>query len=159
MEALIYALREDMRICESLDHAAEILLPPPEEPAIQRYAELDCKLCMIAERKKIIEVEDVLRDEYPVFYEKIKDFIAILKDETSAASQKARLLPQYAKTSQIISGGRFFELYPEEKNRAYGTVIASGDTPYERSHKKIGRNDPCPCGSGKKYKKCCMGKI
>ncbi len=24
-----------------------------------------------------------------------------------------------------------------------------------RSTKKIGRNDPCPCGSGKKYKKCC----
>lgn len=23
----------------------------------------------------------------------------------------------------------------------------------------IGRNDPCPCGSGKKYKKCCMNKI
>ena len=21
----------------------------------------------------------------------------------------------------------------------------------------VGRNDPCPCGSGKKYKKCCMG--
>jgi uncharacterized protein len=25
--------------------------------------------------------------------------------------------------------------------------------------KKIGRNDPCPCGSGKKYKNCCMGKM
>ncbi len=24
--------------------------------------------------------------------------------------------------------------------------------------KKIGRNDPCPCGSGKKFKKCCLGK-
>jgi uncharacterized protein YecA (UPF0149 family) len=24
-----------------------------------------------------------------------------------------------------------------------------------RSGAKIGRNDPCPCGSGKKYKKCC----
>lgn len=24
--------------------------------------------------------------------------------------------------------------------------------------KKVGRNDPCTCGSGKKYKKCCMGK-
>ena len=23
----------------------------------------------------------------------------------------------------------------------------------------IGRNDPCPCGSGKKYKKCCMNKV
>lgn len=26
------------------------------------------------------------------------------------------------------------------------------------SKKKIGRNDPCPCGSGKKYKKCCLNK-
>jgi len=24
--------------------------------------------------------------------------------------------------------------------------------------KKVGPNDPCPCGSGKKYKKCCMQK-
>ncbi|MFA5160459.1 MAG: SEC-C metal-binding domain-containing protein, partial [Candidatus Omnitrophota bacterium] len=27
--------------------------------------------------------------------------------------------------------------------------------PIKRSHEKIGRNDSCPCGSGKKYKKCC----
>ena len=26
------------------------------------------------------------------------------------------------------------------------------------SQKKVGRNDPCPCGSGKKYKKCCLKK-
>lgn len=25
------------------------------------------------------------------------------------------------------------------------------------AEKKIGRNEPCPCGSGKKYKKCCAG--
>lgn len=24
------------------------------------------------------------------------------------------------------------------------------------SHKRVGRNDPCPCGSGKKFKKCCL---
>jgi uncharacterized protein len=27
-----------------------------------------------------------------------------------------------------------------------------------QAHHRIGRNDPCPCGSGRKYKKCCMGK-
>jgi uncharacterized protein len=27
-----------------------------------------------------------------------------------------------------------------------------------RAATKIGRNDPCPCGSGRKYKKCCLGK-
>jgi uncharacterized protein YecA (UPF0149 family) len=25
------------------------------------------------------------------------------------------------------------------------------------SRQKVGRNDPCPCGSGKKFKKCCGG--
>ncbi len=28
----------------------------------------------------------------------------------------------------------------------------------QRINSKIGRNEPCPCGSGKKYKKCCLGK-
>ncbi|RLD63238.1 MAG: hypothetical protein DRI84_09935 [Bacteroidetes bacterium] len=28
----------------------------------------------------------------------------------------------------------------------------------EHFESKVGRNDPCPCGSGKKYKKCCMKK-
>jgi len=26
---------------------------------------------------------------------------------------------------------------------------------HDISRKKVGRNDPCPCGSGKKYKMCC----
>ncbi|KTC96628.1 preprotein translocase subunit SecA [Legionella erythra] len=29
-----------------------------------------------------------------------------------------------------------------------------GHTPYRRAGQKVGRNDPCPCGSGKKYKSC-----
>lgn len=29
--------------------------------------------------------------------------------------------------------------------------------PYVRAMPKVGRNDPCPCGSGKKFKKCCGG--
>lgn len=34
----------------------------------------------------------------------------------------------------------------------------SGDTTFKRDTPKVGRNDPCPCGSGKKYKQCC-GKL
>ncbi len=30
-----------------------------------------------------------------------------------------------------------------------------GEQPYVRPDPKVGRNDPCPCGSGKKFKKCC----
>ena len=34
-----------------------------------------------------------------------------------------------------------------------GKII--GPAPLRRDQPKVGRNDPCPCGSGKKYKKCC----
>jgi SEC-C motif domain protein len=35
-------------------------------------------------------------------------------------------------------------------------VDGDANPPVEQRHvEKIGRNDPCPCGSGKKYKKCC----
>lgn len=33
--------------------------------------------------------------------------------------------------------------------------VLSPQTTHLRAEAKIGRNDPCPCGSGKKYKKCC----
>lgn len=36
--------------------------------------------------------------------------------------------------------------------------ISIAEAKTEESSPKIGRNDPCPCGSGKKYKKCCLGK-
>ena len=32
------------------------------------------------------------------------------------------------------------------------------ETSYKRTEEKVGRNEPCPCQSGKKYKKCCGGK-
>ncbi len=43
-------------------------------------------------------------------------------------------------------------LTPERRKELYKDQKASGTV---RKGAKIGRNDPCPCGSGKKYKKCC----
>lgn len=44
----------------------------------------------------------------------------------------------------------------------YGTVELGCGYPepdtYVRENPKIGRNDPCPCGSGRKYKRCCLDK-
>ena len=50
-------------------------------------------------------------------------------------------LPQW---KEIYSEEELKRMYKEQKE---STTI--------RREKKIGRNDPCPCGSGKKYKKCC----
>jgi preprotein translocase subunit SecA len=40
-------------------------------------------------------------------------------------------------------------------NLSRGDISRAGVTTQRHSSKKVGRNDPCPCGSGKKYKKCC----
>ena len=50
-------------------------------------------------------------------------------------------LPQW---DALIPEERRKELYKEQK---LSKTVVKGQ--------KIGRNDPCPCGSGKKYKKCC----
>jgi hypothetical protein len=36
-------------------------------------------------------------------------------------------------------------------------VHNSAQSPYRRETPKVGRNEPCPCGSGQKYKRCCLG--
>lgn len=43
----------------------------------------------------------------------------------------------------------------EQKMLFSGGESRQKKTPVRRAKKKVGRNDPCPCGSGKKYKKCC----
>ena len=39
-----------------------------------------------------------------------------------------------------------------------GLININPTSPYYKKKNKIGRNDPCPCESGKKYKKCCLNK-
>ncbi|MCI8275232.1 MAG: SEC-C domain-containing protein [Lachnospiraceae bacterium] len=57
---------------------------------------------------------------------------------------KADWLYGLSQWNEIFSEERQKELYKEQKS---STTVVKG--------KKIGRNDPCPCGSGKKYKHCC----
>ncbi len=42
-----------------------------------------------------------------------------------------------------------------EQPMYFGPAEGVAKKPAVRKDKKVGRNDPCPCGSGKKYKKCC----
>lgn len=65
----------------------------------------------------------------------------LYKNMVAAKADWLYELPQW---KEIYSEEELKRLYKEQKE---STTI--------RKEKKIGRNDPCPCGSGKKYKKCC----
>jgi len=70
------------------------------------------------------------------------------KREIEAEAQ--RLAARKAELSQLAKGISS----RSASKRLFG--FGSGIEPYVNTN-KVGRNDPCPCGSGKKYKKCCGG--
>ena len=69
------------------------------------------------------------------------DLETLYKNMVDAKADWLYELPQW---NSIFSEEKRKELYLEQKKS--GTVVKGP---------KVGRNDPCPCGSGKKYKKCC----
>jgi preprotein translocase subunit SecA len=52
-------------------------------------------------------------------------------------------------------GGRMPEAAARMMERVLPPAPGRSGGPVRRDAQKVGRNDPCPCGSGKKYKKCC----
>ncbi|MBL7071472.1 MAG: preprotein translocase subunit SecA [Candidatus Omnitrophica bacterium] len=75
----------------------------------------------------------------------------LIHDEHSALAEGKKMAREAspAPAAGIFPGRGRFE--PEERPEAKGARRA----PFKREDPKVGRNDPCPCGSGKKYKKCC----
>ncbi len=70
------------------------------------------------------------------------DFVKLYKKMVEYKADHLYSLPQW---SNVFDEDELTKLYKEQKKST--TIVHDGP--------KIGRNDPCPCGSGKKYKKCC----
>ena len=61
---------------------------------------------------------------------------------------------------QLVAADEVSQLEEEQRQRQPPMQLSHGEEeaerkPQVREGEKIGRNDPCPCGSGKKYKRCC----
>ncbi len=72
---------------------------------------------------------------------------------------KARGAPIESAIDELSGWYCFSDKYlkARAKERASASALPGffGDT-FERERPKVGRNDPCPCGSGRKSKKCCL---
>lgn len=89
--------------------------------------------CPMAERLEIFNDEDV-----PLTMEQMQTLAVLISD----VSNSTRLW--------VNNGHTPNELFEKYERKALRPL-----PPNQAKAKKIGRNDPCPCGSGKKYKKCC----
>ena len=83
-------------------------------------------------------------------YQMFESMIESIKEETVRRMFLVRVQPQQEVKREKVA---------KETGAAGandGSVVKK--TPVRNAAKKVGPNDPCPCGSGKKYKKCCMQK-
>ncbi|HJS76234.1 MAG TPA: SEC-C metal-binding domain-containing protein [Burkholderiales bacterium] len=69
-----------------------------------------------------------------------------------AAEAIARRQERWAK-EDAESADEADEDFPFDQDESFAS-----EAPYFKAAPKIGRNDPCPCGSGQKYKRCCLAK-
>jgi preprotein translocase subunit SecA len=92
---------------------------------------------------------DPLREYQREGFEIFSDMIERVKEQTIANLYRLQL-------------AREEDLHPlterSEKPIFFSHSGEEPSAPQKREGKKVGRNDPCPCGSGKKYKKCCGQK-
>ena len=86
------------------------------------------------ERKTVIKAGQGRKDEY--------------KDTAASEAAQARM----------AQGGQLQGAHGQMPQQAPKPQDARKPETFRREMPKVGRNDPCPCGSGKKYKNCCMNK-
>ena len=82
-------------------------------------------------------------------YQMFQAMIQAIREETVRRLFLVQLRPQQEIRREKVA---------KETGTAAATESAVKKTPVRNAAKKVGPNDPCPCGSGKKYKKCCMQK-
>ncbi len=105
--------------------------------------------------------QEYKREAFELFFEMLEnikfDVITILSkvqvkdpEDVNAVEEQRRRESQASKVTYQHDQGSAMPEQPKEDAEAH--------TPYTREGHKVGRNEPCPCGSGKKYKQC-HGKL
>jgi len=132
-------LRSDKRIHDVLVDLTECLLEEVEDKNDRLQMEVYIVFNISILRPSI----KVLKNEYPEYYKLNQAFyndVLNEKKEEFLTDKYTAIFKKLRRTDRDFIDDEFYD--DDEK-------------PFKRETPKIGRNDPCPCGSGKKYKKCC----
>ncbi len=90
------------------------------------------------------------------------DYPAALREMQGPAlnlmSKQSKLAPVLLEKVEFVLRDRRYVNRLKRHYKMFKAVVDSAEqehTRQETTARKVGRNDPCPCGSGKKYKQCC----
>ena len=153
----LFGREMDDRLSDFTKEMCRVMEPDEEEPEFIRFMQLDVKLRLLEKWPDLRKEFDIIREEYPDSYKYVKDYIELLDNTADIDHLREKLLKDYNRYAVYFEGiPPYYEEYPQRQPKAGELQWDSDENgSYRRQNKKIGRNDPCPCGSGKKYKNCC----
>ncbi len=147
------ATEEDGEIRESLAHA---LLGNFVEEAVEPIRQMLLANQLPTEPEdvkwRLVAACTVMGQSFPEYHEWYKQAVAEAWGSSSLSSAPIR---PYLAEDDFDEAGWFGD---EESETALYDHEGLRPEPVRREQPHVGRNDPCPCGSGKKYKKCCLRK-
>jgi uncharacterized protein len=113
------------------------------------------------------EIENMDEKDIPADLKEVIDSCAIITAVAMPEERREIILtvpgrqPKSDKELQVMLYGMLpvcveaVQKYGDQLRRKMFAGLDETSPDQQRSRVKVGRNDPCPCGSGKKYKKCC----
>jgi peptide deformylase len=104
----------------------------------------------------VINPQIELAEGSQIQYEGCLSFAGISVKTKRAATMTVSMLEEDGERHKYALDGFDSVVFQHEYDHLDGKTMFERRAPIEELHSaKIGRNDPCPCGSNKKYKKCC----
>ena len=115
----------------------------------------------LGQRDPLVEYKKEGFAMFKAMYASINHEVAAMIFRLEAMPQDLRprsvfsAIPQKAVHQEFQAGIPKAGITPASRLRGNKWSLNSPRPQHRRTEDKVGRNDPCPCGSGKKYKKCC----
>jgi len=137
---VMHKLRSDKRIHDVLVDLTGCLM----EVEIDKDDRMQMEVYIVFHISDLRPSIKVLKNEYPEYFKLNQAFyLDVLNErkEEYLMDKYAAIYKKIRPKNAVFHGEEFYDDDDEK--------------PYIRESPKVGRNDPCPCGSGKKYKKCC----
>jgi preprotein translocase subunit SecA len=93
-------------------------------------------------------------------YEMFQDLLAQVDHHVSRRLLRVQVAPQQTEQTSVQEGRGEMVVPGQDQGQQANQPQSNPDVePVQSNQPSPGRNDPCPCGSGKKYKKCCYPKF
>lgn len=166
-----YAAKRELFGADLMNHLERVFLLQTldhlwrEHLASMDYLRAGIHLRGYAQKNPVQEFKREAFEMFRAFMDNVKletvkalSLVRVRSEEEIAAlealerSQQPELVEEHSEAANVYGHE------PAAEPSFAGDPLPEGNRPLVRHDPKVGRNDPCPCGSGKKYKQCC-GKL